>query len=187
MTVLHVLWLPILLSAVFVFVVSAIIHMALSFWHKSDYSKLPQEDKVIDALRPFGLPPGDYFTPLCSSMSEMKTAEFCEKLKKGPVMTLTVLPNGPINMGRNLGLWFVYLLVVSYLAGYVACHALSAASGRGAILRVAGVTSFLGYAAALWQMSIWYRRSLLTTVKSTIDGVIYAVVTAYTFAGLWPR
>jgi hypothetical protein len=187
MTVLHVLWLPILLSAVFVFVASALIHMALSWWHKSDYTKLPQEEKVMEALRSFGLPPGDYFAPLCANMSEMKTPEFKEKMNKGPVLTMTVMPNGQMNMGKSLGLWFVYVLVVSYLAGYVAAHALPVGPGRGAILKIAGVSSFLGYAGALWQMSIWYRRSWLTTIKTTVDGAIYAAVTAYTFACFWPR
>ena len=58
MTALHSLWLPILLSSVIVFVVSSIIHMALP-WHNSDYPKVPNEDKVMDALRPFAIPPGD--------------------------------------------------------------------------------------------------------------------------------
>jgi hypothetical protein len=120
-------------------------------------------------------------------MAEMKTPAFTEKLKKGPVVMLTVMPSGPMNMGRNLFLWFLYLLVVSYLAAYVGGHALPAGGGRGAILRIVGVTSFLGYAAALWQMSIWYRRSLTTTFKSTVDGVIYAAITAYTFACFWPK
>ncbi len=187
MTVLHVLWLPILLSAVFVFVASTIIHMALSFWHKSDYTKLPQEEKVMEALRAFGLPPADYFAPLCSSMAEMKTPEFTEKMRKGPVMTMTIMPSGPMNMGRNLGLWFVYILVVNYFAGYVTLHALPAALSRGAILRIAGVSAFLGYAGALWQMSIWYRRSWVTTIKASVDGALYAAVTAYTFVCFWPK
>ncbi len=36
------LWLPILLSAVFVFIVSSIIHMALPI-HKGDYGKLTNQ------------------------------------------------------------------------------------------------------------------------------------------------
>ena len=58
MSVVAALWLPILLSAVLVFVASSIIHMA-SPWHKSDYPKMPNEDGVMDALRPFAIPPGD--------------------------------------------------------------------------------------------------------------------------------
>ena len=50
------LWLPILLSAVIVFVVSSIIHM-VSPWHRSDYPKIANEEKVMDALRPLNIPP----------------------------------------------------------------------------------------------------------------------------------
>ncbi len=51
------LWLPILLSAVIVFVASSLIHMVLPF-HKNDYRKLPDEDKVMDTLRSAGVTPG---------------------------------------------------------------------------------------------------------------------------------
>jgi len=51
MTSLYTLWLPILLSSVFVFVASSVIHMLLP-WHKGDYSSVPNEERVMDALRP---------------------------------------------------------------------------------------------------------------------------------------
>lgn len=44
------LWLPILVSAVIVFVASSIIHMVLPY-HRSDMRKLAQEDEVLAALR----------------------------------------------------------------------------------------------------------------------------------------
>jgi hypothetical protein len=188
MTVLHTLWLPILLSSVFVFVASTIIHMALPWWHKGDYVKIPQQDKVMESLQPFATPPGDYFVPLASGMAEMRSPEFKEKVRKGPVIVMTVFANGSMfNMGRSLSLWFLYLLVVSALSGYVALHALPFGTRYNAVFRLIGVTSFLGYAAALWQMTIWYRRAIGTTVRATIDGLIYAGLTAGTFAWLWPR
>ena len=186
MTVLQALWLPILLSSVFVFVASSIIHMLLP-WHNSDHSKVPNEDKVMDAVRPFAIPPGDYMVPRPSSTKEMKSPEHAEKLKKGPVMMLTVVPNGPMQMGRSLALWFLYLIVVSFFAAYVSCHALPVGATYRHVFRIAGVTSFLGYAGALWQFSIWYRRSWLTTIKTTIDSLIFAGLTAGTFGWLWPR
>jgi hypothetical protein len=187
MTVLHFLWLPILLSSVFVFVASAVIHMAFQWWHKSDYVKVPQEDKVMDALRPFATPPGDYMLPNCVGSAEFKSPEFQAKLKNGPVMMLTVMPNGAMHMGKSLGLWFLYILVVSLLSGYVALHGIAFWAGHRGVCRIVGTTSFMGYAAALWQMTIWYRRSLLTTIKATVDGLLYAAITAATFAWLWPR
>jgi hypothetical protein len=101
MTGLDLLWLPILLSATIVFIASSIIHMALP-WHKNDYNKAPNEDKVMDALRPHAIPPGDYMIPRCSSMEEMRSPEFAEKLKRGPVMVVTVMPNGLTSMTRSL-------------------------------------------------------------------------------------
>jgi hypothetical protein len=187
MAALLTLWLPILLSSVFVFVASSIIHMVLPWWHKGDYTKLPEEDKAMDALRPLATPPGDYMVPFCSGPSEMKAPGFTEKLKKGPVMVLTVMPNGPISMGKSLALWFLYLVVVGYLTSWVAYHALPIGAGYGRVFRIAGMSSFLGYSAALWQMSIWYRRSWGTTIKATVDGLIYAGLTAGTFGWLWPR
>jgi hypothetical protein len=187
MTSMHALWIPTLLSAVFVFVASTIIHMAFQWWHRSDYGKVPQEDKVMELLRPIAIPPGDYVVPGSSGSAEMRTPEFAEKLKKGPVMVLTVMPNGMFKMGKSLALWFLYLLAVSHLAGYVACHALPVGARYTAVFRIVGVTSFLGFSAAIWQMSIWYHRSWCTTIKSTIDGLLYAGLTAGTFGWLWPR
>lgn len=186
MTALHTLWLPLLLSSVIVFLASSIIHMATP-WHKSDYSKVPNEDKVMDALRPLAIPPGDYLVPRPSSMEDMRSPEFTEKLKKGPVMVLTVLPNGPGSMARNLVLWFLYSAVVGSCAAYVAARALPVGATYLPVFRFVGTTAFVGYSVALWQMSIWYRRAWSTTIKATVDGLIYALLTAGTFGWLWPR
>lgn len=186
MTPVIALWLPILVSAVIVFVMSSIIHMA-SPWHKNDYPKMPREDDVMDALRPLAIPPGDYMVPRATSTEEMRSPEFTEKLRRGPVMILTVLPSSPFSMGRNLSLWFVYLLVVGLFAACVAGRALPAGAEYMAVFRFVGVTAFLGYAAALWQMWIWYHRSLAITIKATIDSLVYALLTAGTFGWLWPR
>src|SRR2546428_655024 len=102
MTALPSLWLPILVSSVLVFVVSSAIHMA-SPWHKSDYPKLPNEGRVMDALRPLAIPAGDYMMPRASNRQEMRSPEFAEKMKKGPVMMLTVWPGGSMAMGTHLG------------------------------------------------------------------------------------
>jgi len=186
MTVLHVFWLPILLSAVVVFIASSVNHMFLP-WHKGDYGKVPNETGVMDALRPFGLTPGDYMLPRPGSTQDMKSAEFGDKLKKGPVMIATVMPSGPFKMGKSLLLWFVYLVVVGYFAAYVAAHAQPGWIGYRQVFRYAGLTAFLAHAGALAQFSIWYRRSWVTTFKTMIDGVIYAALTAGVLGWLWPR
>ena len=91
MTALTALWLPILVSAVAVFVVSSIIHMT-PLWHKTDYPRYSSEDRVLDALRPIAIPPGDYLMPRPANPAEMRSPEFREKLQRGPAVLLTVMP-----------------------------------------------------------------------------------------------
>jgi hypothetical protein len=186
MTSIIALWLPILLSAVIVFVASSIVHMALP-WHKNDYRKLPEEDKFMEVVRPLAIPPGDYMVPRAGSMAAMKTPEFMEKWKKGPVAMMTVLPNGEINMGRSLVLWFLFSVIISFFSAYVAGRHLPAGTHYLKIFQMVGATTFMGYAMGLWQNSIWYGRSWATTMKSTIDSLIYAMLTAGTFGWLWPK
>lgn len=180
------LWLPILLSAVLVFLVSSVIHM-MSPWHKNDYPMLENQDRVMDALRPLNIPPGDYFVPRPKDRKEMSDPAFIEKTKRGPVVVFTVMPPGGVNIGKNLIGWFVYLLVVGFFAAYVAGRALPAGSPYLSVFRFVGVTAFLAYTVALWQMSIWYARSWMTSVKVTVDGLIYGLLTAGMFGWLWPR
>ena len=186
MTSLSALWLPILLSAVFVFIASSVLHMATP-WHKNDYRSVPQEEQLTTSLRPLAIPPGDYMVPRPKSMEQMRSPEFAERMRQGPVIVMTVMPNGMTPMGGLLAKWFVYLLVVSFIAGGLASHVLPPAADFHVVLHTTGLAAFLGFALALWQAAIWYRRSLGTTVRSTIDGLIYGLITGATFAWLWPR
>jgi hypothetical protein len=186
MTSLSLLWLPILVSAVLVFVASSIIHM-MTPWHKGDYPKVPDEDKLINSLRPLAIPPGDYMVPGCADMKEMRTPEFAEKRSKGPVLVMTVMPSGTVSMSGHLVQWFIYTVVVSCFAAYIASRALPVGAPYAQVFRLACVTAFAGYALALWQMSIWYRRAWGTTIRASIDGLIYALLTGGTFGWLWPR
>lgn len=179
------LWIPILLSAVIVFVVSSIIHMVLPY-HRSDFGKVPAEDEVMDALRKFAIPPGEYVMPCAGSNKGRQTPEFVEKMKKGPVAFLTVIPSGPPSMVKNLVQWFLYCVVVGIFAAYIAGRALAPGAPYLAVFRFAGSTAFVGYALALWQNSIWYQRAWSTTLKSTVDGLVYGLLTAGTFGWLWP-
>ena len=180
------LWLPILLSAVLVFLASSVIHM-LTPWHRSDYAKLPEEDKFRDAVRPLGIAPGDYMVPRPSSTAEMRSPEFKEKFAKGPVMMFTMMQNKTMGMGKNLVLWFLYVIVVGIFSAYIAGRALPPGAQYLQVFRFAGATAFLTYAGALWPMSIWYQRSWSLTFKATVDGLIYALLTAGVFGWLWPR
>jgi len=179
------LWLPILVSAVLVFVVSSIIHMLLPY-HKSDFGKVPKEDETMDALRPFDIPPGDYVMPCAGSSREIKSPEFIEKTRKGPIIFMTVLPTGSFSMGKSLGQWFLYSVVISVFAAYITSRAVDPGDEYLTVFRFAGATAFFGYAAALWQNSIWYKRKWSSTLKNTFDGFVYALCTAGVFGWLWP-
>ncbi len=177
------LWLPILLSAVVVFIASSVLHMALRY-HKNDYSKLPGEDKVLECLRGEGVGPGNYMFPHSIKMGDPETIE---KQKKGPVGTMTVISNGPPAMGKYLLLWFIYCVVISIFVAYLAGRTLAPKVEYLEVFRVAGCVAFLGYAAAQAQDSIWKGQHWSTTIKHMIDGLIYGLLTAGVFGWLWPR
>ncbi len=180
------LWLPILISAVFVFFASFLLHMVLPI-HRKDYGRVPSEDDVMGALRKFAIPPGDYFLPCAGSPAEMKTPEYKKKVEAGPLVVMTVIGRDGYAMGRRLVQWFLFTVVVSVFAGYVAGRTLTSGTEYLRVFRIAGTVAFAGYALGLWPNSIWYSRKWSTTVKSTIDGLLYALLTAGTFGWLWPR
>jgi hypothetical protein len=174
-------------SAVVVFFASSILHMG-PFWHRSDYPAVPSQDRVMEALRPFAIPPGDYLMPRAQSGAEMRSPEFTEKMTKGPVAMLTVMPSGPwgARMGKQLASWFVFLLVVSYFSAYVTGRALPPGASYLEVFRFAGTAEFLSLAVGLWPVSIWYQRGWDLTLKGTLDGLIYALLVGGVFGALWP-
>ena len=184
MTFIAALWLPILASAVIVFIASSIIHMA-PLWHRGECPALPDQDRLQDALRPFNLQPGEYMLPRAKDMKSSQAPEFVEKLNRGPVVIMTVVPNGPMTMSKPLVRWFIYTVVVSIFAAYVAAATLATDAPYLSVFRVAGTTAFIAYAVGLWQQSIWYSRPWPTTLKHTLDGLIYGLLTGGTFGWLW--
>ncbi len=180
------LWLPILVSAVFVFILSSLVHMVFGY-HANDFKKVPEESTFADSIRKLNIPTGQYMYPFASSMKEMNSPEHQERVKQGPGVMFTIWPGGKPNMGANLSQWFLYSVVVGIFAAYVAGRALGPEAHYLAVFRFAGVTAFACYAVAGWQESIWYKRPISVSLKNTFDGLLYALVTAGTFGWLWPR
>jgi hypothetical protein len=180
------LWAPILLSAVCVFIASSLIHMVIG-WHKGDWGQVAREDDVLEAFRSLGVAPGDYAVPCATSMRMMSDPAFVAKRTKGPVVLMTVAPGGPPAMGANLLQWFLYSVLVSMVAAYVAGRAVGPGADYLAVFRFSGVTAFAAYALALPQQSIWYMRRWSSVLKTMMDGLIYALLTAGCFGWLWPR
>jgi hypothetical protein len=180
------LWLPIALSAVVVFLLSFLIHMVLPI-HRNDLRKFPSEDDVVDALRRANIPPGDYAAPHAGSPAAMKDPAFIEKVRRGPLVLLTISPGAEMSMGKQLAQWFVYTLVVSLLAAYIASRARGPEGDAADVFRFTSTTAWLGYSLALAQFSIWWRRNWGTTLKSMfVDGLLYALATGAVFSYLWP-
>lgn len=186
MTALTALWLPILLSAVLVFFASFLVHMFLGY-HKADYRTMPNEDKVRDAIRALNIPPGDYMVPKPQSNADMKSPEFEAKQTKGPIFMLTMIPTGPMQMGKYLMRWFVYNVVVAIFVAYIASRALPPGAPYLEAFRFAGATTFIAYTLGLWQMSVWYHRSVGTSIRYTIDGLIFGLLSGGVFGWLWPK
>jgi hypothetical protein len=185
MVSLTVLWLPILLSAVIVFVASSIIHMVLPY-HRSEYHQLPDEDKLLAALRATSLKRGFYTFPFCTH-KDMKSPAILEKFKQGPVGTLTVYPSGPPAMGKFLGLWFAYCLIIGIFVAYLAGHTVALGAHYPVVFRVVGTAAFLAYGLGTLSNGIWKGLPWSMVLKESFDGLIFALLTAGTFGWLWPR
>jgi hypothetical protein len=185
MVPLTALWLPIVLSAVIVFVASSIMHMLLPY-HRSDYQKLPDEDKLLAALRAAGLKRGLYVFPFCTH-KEMKSPAMVEKYKQGPVGMMTVFPSGPPVMPKFLGMWFVFCLIVGFFVAYLTGHTVMPGAPYLAVFRVAGAAAFLAYGLGHLSDGIWKGQTWSFTIKEVIDGLVYGLLTAGTFGWLWPR
>ena len=181
------LWLllPIVVSAVAVFVLTMVIHMTP--WHKGDYVELPDEDGVMKALRPFNIPPNDYVVPHPRSGAYMKSPEYDAKRDAGPVMIVTVVPSGPWKIGKMMGMAFLFALVVSASVACVVGTFVPPGAYTHAVFHHIAVITFLTYAMGAVPMSIWYQRKWSTTFKSALDALLYALATGGIFAMMWPK
>jgi hypothetical protein len=180
------LWLPILLGAVGVFVASAIIHMVFGFWHNVDYHGFSNEDDVAAALRKGNPAPGIYMVPYCQP-ADMKKPEVQEKFKKGPLVFMFLRAGRPMAMGKSLTQWFVFCLVVSLFAGYVAEATLGAGTAGLQVFRVSATAAFMAFGFSSVPSGIWWGQPWGPVFKDMVDGLIYGLIIGAVFACLWPH
>lgn len=182
MEFLSALWMPILVSAALVFVASFLTHMVLPH-HKSEFGKLPDEDAALSTLA--GVPAGGYMFPCASSPKDMNTPEFKAKCEKGPNGILVVWP-GVVNMGQNLLMTFLFYILVGVFVAYISWHAFV---GDSTVyldrFRIAGATAFAAHGLGWMSFVIWFRANKFW--PNFVDSVLYALLTAGTFAWLWPK
>ena len=175
------LWLPILVSAALVFVVSAIIWMVMP-WHKTDFKQCGDEEGVRKAMR--GHAPGYYLLPYVIDQKELKKPEVEQKFKEGPLAYITVIPNGLPKMGSKLVMSFLYYIVVGIICAYFVSRTATPDMSYLATFRIAGTVAFVSYGVAYFQESIWFGRPWSVTAKSLLDALIYALLTGGTFGWL---
>lgn len=176
------LWLPIVLSAVAVFIVSSLVHMVLQI-HKGDFKKLPGEDKILEAMR--SVPPGAYMFPMADSMKEMCSPAMIEKMKTSPVGSIVMRPSGAPSLGKALFQWFVFSLGISLLVGYICSLCIPKSADFATVMRVASAAATLGYGFSHLQDSIWKGVSWNISVKFLFDGLLYGLATGAVFAWRW--
>lgn len=180
------LWLPIVVSAVFVFIVSSIVHMVLPI-HRADFKKLTGETDILAEMRKQGLTPGDYMFPCPASMKDMASPEMMAKFEQGPVGWMHVLPSGSMAIGKSLIQWFVFSLFVGVLVAYAARIGVAPGASGVLVFRVTAVLAFMSYGVGIIPNSIWKGHRWLMTFKFVFDGLLYGLATGAAFAWLWPE
>lgn len=186
MNALFSLWLPILLSAVAVFVISSLIHMVFK-WHASEYRALPNEDAVRDAIRAGNPPPGHYIVPHCADMKAMGGEPMMRKYHEGPVGHITLAPAGPPNLGRSLGLWFLWSLIVAAVAALLATQIFGLDPARArAAAKLVGAVTLIAHGFGTVIESIWSMRPWSSSLKYLLDSALYAIGSGLVFFWLWP-
>jgi hypothetical protein len=185
MTFLAVAWLPILVSTLLVFVTSAVANMALPH-HRKEWASAPGQAALQAALKDAAA--GRYVFPDPGDPAQRRTPEFQERWAAGPSGFLTVMPRGPMSMGRNLGLTFLLELVISFFTAYVLWRAFGATGpGYHAVFRMTFTLGLMAYALAPGFDTIWFGKTWRAWANTAIDAVLFALVMAGTFGWLWPR
>jgi hypothetical protein len=179
------LWLPILVSAVLVFVASSLIHMVFK-WHNSDYRKLANEPAVAAALGASAPAPGLYSLPHCIDMKDMQAPDMQARFRSGPVAMITVRPPGMPAMGALLLQWFVFTLLLATAIAVLVLYTYGRRGNPAAIGHLAGVVAFLAYGAGSIPNAIWMGKPWGTVGKDLLDALIYGAVTGLAFWQLWP-
>lgn len=179
------LWMPIVVSALLVFVASFVAWVVLPH-HKSDWKKLPDEEAVRKALAR-DIPPGQYVVPYAADSKAMQSEDYRRKCEEGPAGILTMRRPGSPSLGKPLALSFLYYILVAVAVAYVTGRALPPGARYLEVFRIAGTTAMMAYAGALATDAIWFGRPWSATLKETADGIVYGLLTAGAFGWLWPR
>ena len=185
MQFLNDLWLPIIVSGVGVFIMSALVWTALPH-HKKEFAAVPNEVAVMDAMRVGGITPGRYVTPFMGDRARMQTPEGQALLERGPIAYVTVQRPGMPNMGPMMLQSLLSATVISCFVAYLAWHALTPAATYLEVFRITGTATFMAYALGPISESIWFARPWKSQLLNLVDSLLYAGVAGGIFGWLWP-
>ena len=183
MVALTMLWLPILVASVLVFLAANILWMALPFWHSKDYGSIPNEKPILDALA--DVKSGQYIVPH-ADWGKM-TPEARAELQKQPAALMFVRNPATFSLGKTLGFYFVFIVVVSILVAYITGRTRPVGANYLEVFRIAGATAFIAYGLRGVPDSIWYGKPWKVTFKELIDGLLFGLLTGGAFGWLWPH
>src|ERR1017187_10890656 len=103
----------------------------------------------------------------------MNSPAMMEKFKQGPIGILTVRPSGPPAMGKYLGSWFAYCLVIGFFTAYVTFHSIPQGANYLFVFRVAGAVAFMAFGLGPLASSLLKGQPWGMAVKEAFDGLIY--------------
>ena len=177
------LWLPIFVSAIGIWIMSAIVWMVLPY-HKNDYAGLPDEEAARAVLR--DLPPGQYNIPHYDDRKDMATPEAHQKCEDGPVLLMNVMPKGLPNMGKSLGQWFALNLFIAGLTAYVASRTLDPGAAYLSVFQIVATVTWAAYGMGAIQNAIWFGVKWSNGFKQLLDAFWYGLIAGGVFGAFWP-
>lgn len=185
MVPLTALWLPILLTGVVVFMVSAMVWMVMPH-HKADFARADDEDALMDAVRDSVGGPGMYMFPWAPD-SEQTSEGYRERLLGGPVGILRVRDSQSVlDMKPAMAKSILLHLVVAAFVAYLASITLEQGATYMSVFKVTGVAAFMAHGFIGFQESIWFGLPGKVAFKHALDGLVYALLTGGIFGWLWP-
>jgi hypothetical protein len=180
------LLLPIVAAAVAVFIVSIVVHMAMP-WHKSDYANMPDEAAAIAAIASLNLAPNDYAVPNPRLPSGVRNPDFIAQFERGPTFHMTMIPSGGMHMGKYMGAWFGFMLLIAAIAGCVTSAIVPPGGNLHAVFHFSAIVTACSYGFGGWTQSIWYHQKWSTAFKGTFDAILYGLATGAVFMLMWPK
>lgn len=178
------LWMPIVVSAAVVWVVSAMAWMVMPH-HKNEFKGLPNEEAFLAAIRAQKAAPGQYMFPHCGDHSKMKDPAVKAKMDAGPWGTLNVFASWG-NMGGKMAASFIFYLIVSTCVAYIASFTTHAGTDFVHVMRLTATVSIMAYCFATVPHAIWFNTPKPAFIAGLVDGITYGLITGATFAWLWP-